>query len=49
MNDYKLGKALGIIEGVSWTVESQAVADTLQAAVAMIEEAVEENKYGSAT
>ena len=49
MNDYKLGRALGIIEGISWIVEDQKCADSLQAAVAMIEEAVEENKDGPTT
>ncbi|MBQ7346050.1 MAG: hypothetical protein IJW45_08335 [Oscillospiraceae bacterium] len=49
MNACKLERALGIIEGVSWVIEDQAVADSLQAAVGMIEEAVEENKDGPTT
>lgn len=42
MDDYKLGRALGIIEGISWAVRDPAVAEALEAAVGMIEEAIEE-------
>lgn len=40
MDNYKLGKALGIIEGISWIIEDKKNADALQAAVGMVEEAV---------
>lgn len=49
MNDYKLGKALGIIEGVSLIIDDQKSADALQAAVGMVEEAVEVSNDGSDT
>lgn len=49
MDHCKLERALGIIEGVSWAVEAQALADALQTAVGMIEEAVEEAANGAAT
>lgn len=48
MDNYKLGKALGIIEGISWIIEDKKSADALQEAVGMIKAAVEVNNDGPA-
>lgn len=41
-----IDRALGIIEGVSWVIDDKRSADALQAAVGMVEKAVEVNNDG---
>ena len=38
----EIQRALGIIEGVSWAIDNNAAADSLQAAVGMIDDAIKE-------
>ena len=42
MDRYKIERALGIIEGISWGITESTIAGSLTAAVEMIENALQE-------